>query len=348
MDKVLFIGGPGNISTTTATSLMENGYKLGIFTLPGSPDDDGITGSIKMYYGNRNNPGEMEAAFNDFKPDMVIDFSCFTPEQGEQVLKMVYGRIRRFIFISTVDVYGYPLSHLPMRENDPWNPPNCKYASDKRKCEDIFWARFDRDKFALTVIRPSYSMGNRFVLTALTRNGGKYLIPRLRAGMPILVPGDGTTLIHAGVAYNTGKMVARVAMNDNCIGKSYTCAHDTFMTNDDYIKVFANVLGVEANIVHIPTDILNGMNSEIVASSILNDLTRYNIAFSVEAFKADFPDFIWEKSLEQAAREYIDWNDRMGNFPDISVETYEDRIIKAWLEITRGFKVSAEGVDFVP
>jgi len=348
MTKVLFIGGPGNISTSTARDLLERNMQVGVFTLPGSPDDDEMMKYLKMYYGDRNNPAEMQKVLDDFKPDVLIDFACFTLQQAEQLLGIIYGKVSQFIFISTVDVYGYPLSRIPMRENDPWEPPNCKYAADKRACEELYWSRFDKVRLPLTVVRPSYSMGKRFVLTALTRGGGKYLIPRLRAGMPVLVPGDGTTLIHVSSSYNTGRMVARLVGNEPSIGKSYTCGHDTFRSHDDYIKIFAKVLGVEANIVHVPTDVLNAMDSKEIKASILNDLTRYNVAFSVENFINDFPDFKWEMSLEDAAREYIEWNDKKGNFADVSVEIFEDRIVKAWQERVKGFKVSCEGINFVP
>lgn len=345
MQKVLLIGGPGSISTSTARDLLDRNMQVGVLKRNFS-NDDGIMKNLKAYYGDRNNPEDIKRVLDDFKPDIVIDFVCFTPLQAQQLADLICGRVSQFIFISTVDVYGFPLSRLPMREDDPWGPPNCKYAADKRACEEIFQSRSDKDKLPLTIARPAYSMSNGFVKTALSRQGGKYLIPRLRAGMPVLVPGDGTTLMHAGCAYNTGRMVARMAGNMSCIGKSYTCAHDYFITHDDYIRIFAGVLGVEPNIVHIPTDILNAMGTGEIKASILNDLTRYNVAFSVENFIRDFPDFKWEMSLQDAAREYVRWNDEKGNFPDAGVEIYEDRIIKAWQELTRGFSVSCEGIEF--
>ena len=340
MKKALFIGGPGNISTSTVKELLEQNWEVGVFTLPESPDK-GLEGKVRFFRGNRNKPEELDAAITQFNPEVVLDFVCFTPKQATQIVDLTYGRIKQFIFVSTCDVYGYPLSRLPMEEDDPWNLPNCKYASDKRGCEDIFWKKFkeDKKKFPLTVARPSYSMGETFVITAFSRGGGKYLIPRLRAGMPILVPGDGTTLIHPSVAYNTGRMIAQFTGVKECIGKSYTCGQDTFMTHDDYIKLFAKVLGVEPNIVHIPTDLLYSLDSDEVKDSILNDLTRHNVAFSMANFKKDFPNFKWNMPLEEIAKQYIQWNDENGTFADIGEEIYEDKVIKNWGKMLHNFKV---------
>ena len=59
-------------------------------------------------------------------------------------------------------------------------------------------------------------------------------------------------------------------------------------------------------------------------------LTRYNMCFSVEAFKRDFPDFAWRMSLEEGVRQYVDWYDRHGLFSAAEEEIYEDRVIRAW------------------
>jgi nucleoside-diphosphate-sugar epimerase len=348
MRKVFFVGGPGNISSSTALDLLNRGYSLGIFTLTGRHDDEGIKDKVKMYYGDRNNTESLREAFESFRPDIVIDFTCFTPEQAQSMLDLAFGKVEQFIFISTCDVYGFPLSKIPMTENDSFNPPNCRYAADKRKCEELLWQRYESSGFPLTVVRTSYSMGKRFVITALSRAGGRYLIPRLRAGMPVLVPGDGTTLTHPSAAYDTGRMIARMVDSEISIGKSYTCGSETYMTHDEYIHLFANALGVQPNIVHIPSDLILNIECDGIKPTLLEELTRYNVAFSMENFKVDFPDFKWEKPLIQAAREYIEWNDKMGNFPDPSEEIYEDRIIRLYQERVKDFKLSSEGIHFIP
>ena len=349
MSKYLFLGGPGNISASTAESLLDAGHSLAILThLSSSNKSKNIIDRAKMYYGDRNNSEALEAAIGEFMPDIIIDYTCYTLEQCKQVTKLACGKTSRYIFVSTVDVYGYPLSRLPMREDDPFRVPNCDYALNKKLCEDMLWEKNDAGNFAVTIVRPAYSMSNRFVLTALTRGGGIQLIPRLRAGKPVLVPGDGTTLIHAGSGYNTGRMIAEIAMSEKSVGKSYNCAHEYFMTHDKYIKLFADAVGVEPNIVHIPSDILNATNNKDIKNSILNDLTRYNIAFSNENFLNDFPNFKWEKSIEQSVREYIEWHDKIGDFASPDEEILEDRIIGEWLKLTGGFTVSSDGIHFNP
>jgi hypothetical protein len=62
----------------------------------------------------------LERAFNSFNPDLVLDMACFLPEHAEQIARLAVDRVEQFIFVSTVDVYGFPLTCLPMSETEPW------------------------------------------------------------------------------------------------------------------------------------------------------------------------------------------------------------------------------------
>ena len=68
MSRVLFIGGPGNISTSAVELILERNHEVGIFTLPESPDK-GMDKKVKFYRGDRNNAEEIKAALDDFKPE---------------------------------------------------------------------------------------------------------------------------------------------------------------------------------------------------------------------------------------------------------------------------------------
>jgi len=339
-EKVLFVGGLGNISTSTAQDLVGKNYKVGIFkrTLPESPIER-LEGKVQFYRGDRNKVNELEAAIADFKPDIVVDMVCYTPLQAEQIAGLIYGKVSQYIFTSTCDVYGYPLSRLPIREIDPMSKPNCKYAADKKACEEIFLQRFDEKKFPLTIVRPVYSLGKRFLLSAFSRSGGVDMVIRLRLGLPILVPGDGTTLIQPSYAYNTGKMVAAMVGQPVSIGKAYTCGHERVMTHDDYIRLIGSVVGKEPNLVHIPTDLLFSLDIEEIQNDILGILTRFHLCFSIDAFKADFPEFTWELPLKQGIRQFIEWNDKNGTLVEANLEIWQDKVIKVWRECIRNFKI---------
>ena len=295
MEKILIIGGPGNISTSCISTLVEQNYQVAVLTLPISfrknangtvkfsifstyegvemPEsflsNNKLSSKIKFYFGDRNKPEIIRAVVDEFKPDFIADFVCFESEQARELTDIIYGKVTHFVFVSTVDVYGYPLSRIPMRETDAFNEPVSDYAKKKRACEDIFKNKFHEKKFPLTIVRPAYSFGPTFMLSFLSRViEGKYLIPRLRRKMPVIVPSDGKALFHFGSAYNAGRIIAQILKSENTISNSYNCAHEEIYTQDDYIKLISSVIGIEPNIVHIPAEYLLGLKSEEINNGL--------------------------------------------------------------------------------
>ena len=339
MDKVFFIGGPGNISGSTVEGLLENGYEVAI--LKRSPNTNPIfEGKVTFYLGDRANPDGIKKALDDFNPNTVIDFVGFQPEHIDQIASLLGQGLTQYVFVSTVDVYGYPLSRIPMRERDQFAEPNSPYAAGKRAAEELLIKK-QEEGLPATIVRPIYSFGiSTGMLSFFAWKGMQFQVPRIRKGMPVLVPGDGQTLLHTSVAYNTGLMIAEILMAPGkTVGKSYTCGHETPITFDEYMRLVGSVVGKEPELVHVPIDAMLSIDSEEIRQSYLTTLARYNTCFSIQAFKEDFPDFKWERSLEDGVKEYVDHGDQNGVFSDPGKEIYEDRLIRAWRECLSGFHV---------
>jgi nucleoside-diphosphate-sugar epimerase len=315
--------------------LLTRNHEVAIFTLPDSPDK-GMK-MVKFYRGDRNNSKELQAALTHFKPELTVDFCCFTPAQARGLVSVLRDRVQKHVFVSTCDVYGYPLNSIPFRESDPFNKPVSQYAADKLKCENIFWTEHERGSIPLAVARPSYSFGPPFVLNLFSRFGGLELISRLKAGKPVVVPGDGQTLVHPSSAYNTGRMITEIILEPRAVGEGLTCGHETYMTADEYYHLFARALKVEAQIVHIPKELLFPLEKKLIPDDLLSELTQFHVAFSEDKFKSFFPGFVWKKTLDQAAREYVSYHEKQGDIPSFQ-KSYEDRLIVAWKSCKKSFK----------
>ncbi|MGI6726805.1 MAG: NAD-dependent epimerase/dehydratase family protein [Christensenellales bacterium] len=332
MNKVLLIGGPANISSHSALDLLDRGFEVSIFSRSVSRDDFNVASRCEMIIGNRDDTQALRRAIQLIQPDCIIDFCCFYPYQMKGLLSQVPLSLKQLVFISTVDVYGYPLSRLPMREDDPKRAPNCAYAKDKRACEKML--RQSEISAISTVVRPAYSMGPRFALTALSRSGGLSLVPRLRTGLPVISPDDGQRLLHAGSARDSGRMIARLVLESVSIGRDYNVGAVAALPYDDYLTLFADALGTKANLVHIPTEqIYQLADAAIFEENLLYDLTSHDVSFSVNRFLKDFPDFEWIWSLESAISEYIAYQDAHSAFAFDALDL-EDNIISRWQQAT--------------
>jgi hypothetical protein len=330
-NKLFFIGGPGNLSSSAIDELIKRSYQIAVYS--NGKYFFELETNVKRYQGDRNDTFRLQEALEDFKPDIILDFSLFTPIQAERILPLVDGKIRQYIFISTVDVYGYPLSRLPFREDDLWYPTTQSvFAQNKRQCETILRSHYHPARFPLTIVRPAYSFGPRFLLSFISYDLGYAMLRRLKTGRPVLVPGDGTTLMHVSAAANTGKMIATFVDSSRAIGKDYTCGHPVFTTHAGYIRLLAHALGVEPNMVNIPTDVITGVNHPEAQSCLLHSLTRYNVAFSIDRFLRDFPEFQWKVTLDNWARQVVEIINQRGILDEPDEDIFDDKIIKAWLK----------------
>lgn len=194
-------------------------------------------------------------------------------------------------------------------------------------------------QFPLTIVRPSYAFGPRFILSFMSRARGVHMLRRLQTGRPVLVPGDGTTLMHVGSAYNTGKMIAALVDFPPAIGKDYTCGHPTFTTHDGYVQLFARALGVQPNIVHIPTDLIAALEYPEIRGCLLHALTRLNVAFSIDRFLRDLPLFRWDYTLDDWARYVVEQLLSEGAPERADEDILDDRIIGAYLRAVGGLSL---------
>ena len=135
MGKILFIGGPGTISGPAVRQLLADGHAVSVFTHPRTRDDCGVLSRCTVTEGDRMEFSKLTQAVRAFKPDTIVDNCAFHPDHILPVLPVIDKNCAQYIFISTCDVYGYPLSRLPMKEQDPWMAPNCDYAANKVLCE---------------------------------------------------------------------------------------------------------------------------------------------------------------------------------------------------------------------
>ncbi|MDH5689600.1 MAG: NAD-dependent epimerase/dehydratase family protein [Candidatus Bathyarchaeota archaeon] len=157
--NVLIIGGTGLISTAISRFLIERGDDVTLY-------NRGVTEMLipykpKRILGDRTDYAAFEAQMAKAGPfDCVIDMVCFLPEEAESAIRAFQGRVRQYIFCSTVDVYTKPAEHYPIREDEERHPSSTfPYALNKAACENILLEAHQRGDFPLTIIRPAYTYG---------------------------------------------------------------------------------------------------------------------------------------------------------------------------------------------
>ncbi len=152
----------------------------------GAPAGEGV----RRIEADRRDEAALAAAVIASRPDVIIDFACFLPEEARAIARIANGRVRHLIFVSTVDVFGFPQPGLPIAEdardaraNSPMRRPS---SNARRSCG----RRAIRPRLPVTMVRPTYSLGPRFVIS-LFEHVATRVLARIRHGRPVIVPGDG-------------------------------------------------------------------------------------------------------------------------------------------------------------
>jgi nucleoside-diphosphate-sugar epimerase len=323
----LVIGGTGLISMAITRSLVERGDDVTLYNRGQRVAD--IPGGIRRILGDRTQYGSFEAQMADAGPyDAVIDMVAFKPKDVESAIRAFGGQVEQYVFCSTVDVYTKPAGRYPVREDAERKPsPTFPYAYHKAQCERILEAANARGDFQVTMIRPAWTYGEGgSILHAFGWN--TCFLDRLRRGLPVIVPGDGTSFWVACHRDDVGRAFVGALGNPKAYGKGYHVTGEEWLTWDAYHQVVAQALDAPSpTLVHIPTDLLGRVAPKAAEWCVEN--FHYNNIFDNGAARADLG-FHYTIPFAEGARRVIAWQEAHGGFEDSSNHPFYDVLLAAW------------------
>jgi nucleoside-diphosphate-sugar epimerase len=327
--KICIVGGTGNISTGIAARLIEQGHEVVCFNRGKSA---GLPAGARAVHGDRADRPAFEKAMQAEKFDAAIDMICFKAEQAASSVRAFHG-VRHFIQCSTVCTYGIQSDWLPVTEDHPLRPIS-DYGKNKVAADNVFMEAFHREKFPVTIIKPSTTYGPKMGMLRQVAWEFSW-IDRIRKGKPIVICGDGNTLIQHLHVDDAAPAFAGVLGREHCIGRTYNMVRRGFITWADYHRTAMKVIGREVQLVGIPLADLATM--EIPEFGLCRDIFAHHAYYSSERLMRDVPEFAPKVSLEEGMRRVIEAMDREGRIPDSDKIEWEDRAIAAQMRV-RGMK----------
>lgn len=299
--RVLFIGGTGVISSASTALAVERGVELTLLTRgsgrrPVPPQVEQVVADVRDRDGVR-------AALGRRPFDVVVDWVAFTPEHVRADVELFEGRTGQYVFISSASAYQTPPTTWPIRESTPLRNPCWRYSRDKIACEDVLVAAYRERGFPITIIRPSHT----YDATLVPLDGGWTAVERMRQGKPVVVHGDGSSLWT--LTHNTDFARGFVPLlgHPRAIGEAFTITSQDVLTWDQITRALAAAAGVEAQIVHVPSDVIASEDPEWGAS-LLGDKT-WSAVFDTSKLRGLVPDFVATTPFEVGAREIVAWHD---------------------------------------
>jgi nucleoside-diphosphate-sugar epimerase len=298
--KVLFIGGSGVISSACARVAVESGIDLYVLNR-GQSTLRPLPAGVHEMRGDARNPASVRDAIKELEFDSVVDFVAFVPEHVRSDIEVFRGRTGQYVFISSASAYQKPPARMPVTESTPLKNPFWQYSRDKIACEDLLVREYRENDFPATIVRPSHTYDEtRYLLS-----GGFTNFARMRAGKPVIVHGDGTSLWTVTHHTDFARGFVPLLGHSRTYGEAFHITSDDALTWDQIARTLAAALGVTARIVHVPSDVIAAADPEWGAG-LLGD-KAHSMVFDNSKLRSVVPGWRATIPFERGAREIADW-----------------------------------------
>ncbi|MDX1932177.1 MAG: NAD-dependent epimerase/dehydratase family protein [Capsulimonadales bacterium] len=323
--KVLFIGGTGLISTAIARQLIAENHEVVCFNR-GRSESRLPEGTYQVITGDRRDYATFEKTFDGQHYDVVVDMVAYHPDDTASAIRAFTGKCGQFIHCSTVCVYSGPPQQIPTTETEPYHSIG-GYGKNKIACEELLLRTHADSGFPATIMRPSHSYGEGGLLIRPFGPADSF-ISRVRAGLPVIVPGDGTGLWASCHVDDVARGFIGVMGNDLSLGQAYNITADEWFTWNTYHEQVAEVVGGKYEPVYLPTDILIEVAPKY--SGGLKEIFAWTSIFDNAKIKRDTNYTGQTVSWREGVRRTVEWMDAHGKHAAVTPDEYEDQLIAAW------------------
>ena len=303
--KILFIGGTGIISTACTQLAITRGFHV---TLLNRGQREVINGAHQITT-DINDPAAAGHALAGTSWDAVVDFISFTPADIEARLALFRGRTGQYIYISSASAYQKPVTHYLVTESTPLANPFWDYSRNKIACEERLLRALREEGFPVTIIRPSYTYGDTIIPIPINSWPLPYTaVDRLRRGVPVIIPGDGTSLWTLTHNTDFAKGLVGLLGHQAALGHPFHITSDEVLSWNQIHQAVAEAAGVaQPNFIHIASDFITACLPEKVGG--LHGDKIHSVVCDNTKIKRFVPDFVATVRFRDGIRRSLAWFD---------------------------------------
>jgi nucleoside-diphosphate-sugar epimerase len=297
--RILFIGGTGLISSACSDLALARGHSLTLLNR-GKSSRPAPAGA-ELIHADIRDGASARAALAGGRWDAAVDFISFTPDQVENALAALEGKVGQYVFISSASAYRKPPVALPAVESNLLDNPYWEYSRDKIACEKLLMERF-RAGWPVTIVRPSHTYDK----ASLPIDGGWYVVDRMLKGLEVIVHGDGSSLWT--LTHHRDFAVGLVGLlgQSFALGEAFHITSDEWLSWDEIFRLVGRAAGVEPKIVHVPSEVIARFNPKWGAG-LLGD-KAHSMIFDNSKIRRIVPDFRPSIPFSLGAREIVGWH----------------------------------------
>jgi len=259
---------------------------------------------VRLIEADVRDPASVRGALGGAEFDVVADFVAFTPEHVHTDLELFEGHTGQYVFISSASAYEKPPRRMPVTESTPLRNPFWQYSRDKIACEDVLVAAHRERGLPVTIVRPSHTYDERRLPTL----GGWTDIARMRAGRPVIVHGDGTSLWTITHSDDFAVAFTGLLGNPAAIGEAFTITGSHAPSWNQIYGWLAQAAGVsEPDIVHVASDTIAAF-APALGRTLIGD-KAHSMLFDDSKVTALVPEFRTTITFDEGARRILAYYD---------------------------------------
>ena len=250
--KVLVIGGTLYIGRLLVDELVKGGHDVAV--LHRKPKHD-LGRRVENLMADRNDVDSLREALSGRRFEVIFDNAYdwqrgTTASQVEATVRACGDRITRYVFMSSVAAYGDGLNH---KESDPLAPDYHvdPYVRHKATTERLLFRMHAHSGFPVVTFRPPYIYGGN---NPFYRE--QFFWDRLRAGRPIIIPGDGYRLMQFAYITDLVQAMVRAMVEPKAVGEAFNIGDPKPVAQAELVEKLAKAANVEATLVRVPRDII--------------------------------------------------------------------------------------------
>jgi len=248
--KVLVIGGTLFIGRQLVAELLKAGHSVAILHRRSKHN---LSKRVENLLADRNDPEAIQRVIGERRFEVVFD-NVYDWERGttaaqvEATALAMGNHLQRYVFMSSVAAYGDGLNHY---EGDPLAPDNHPeaYVRNKAMSERALLRLHRKNGFPVVTFRPPFVYGpeNPFYREA-------FFWDRMRAGRPIIIPGDGTRLMQFVYVKDLVRALLRSIEVDAAVGEAFNIGNLKPLTQVEAVREMARTAGKKPELVRVPRE----------------------------------------------------------------------------------------------
>jgi len=252
--KILVMGGTQFNGLAAVHALVKAGHDVTI--LNRGQTEAQLPEGLNRLYGDRTDHDQMRSVLGGLEFDVIHDLTAYHRADSELMVEIFEGRVGHYICASSTVIYAHG-EVGPYTEASPLESgeDQIEYGQGKIDLEHYLFDLHRERNFPVTMVPFSMVFGPRNIIPDREQR----MMTRLIQGRPILVPGDGSTMLQVTHVEDQGRALALMAGLDESHGERYNICAPIYPTDIGYIQTMADVLGVSADMRFIPHDVMDAL-----------------------------------------------------------------------------------------